>query len=710
MCSIVLSCINTTGLTQRPPPPRMVFFFNYVTVALIVCRISAAAVTNFNCAPGNGVDGFGGPYILDSSGMCDYMHILTVSECKYAAVYNAKNGIDSNDGFGHVAENSERPPGCYDCTTCFKESKQKYIYNSDLKSKIACNDQRNCICKTKSCNVCPKGTYSTGGINATCTLCPVGTYNDLEGNALCKQCQFGSSNNPKGAAACCGQGTYLHDAACIKCPRPEYCSGGIGCTNNRGGVACIKCKQNYYTIDGNVCVQCPKSSIGQWIFFGIGLVVFMYTIHALLDENFQKEKDESGKKKTKKGNKISRDESIVRQVSKSAFKDGVVNTTSNSTRLSGKNILSLAGTVSVVAKHALMFNFSLPLLPFIHLPEDVRAFFQQIFSLLSLDITSIVSSPDCEWQLDTVGMYMVKIVFPLCIMLVILIVKDCVDSDKNPFLKDKQSRKSFVNRLLGVYIFLWITTFYGLMMFHSMKVWDCTKSISNDDVRTLDLDPAIICNYEEDENYASLYEYGIMIILAFNLMTYISVVHPAKSANPFRITIQYCRKKGEFRFELPEWEDAHACPNFKKDSYVKEDDSEDIDCGKCCKKTFLKFFGKNVGLEEVNNARVVPQEDENDVELEKNNREELEKHNKKESEKETFSKAANKPCYDCEYCRHRQSLSWFFNKYHTSCFNFEYVVILQKLLIGGISLYLTTREEYALLSLIVVNLIYLFKI
>ena len=75
-----------------------------------------------------------------------------------------------------------------------------------------------------------------------------------------------------------------------------------------------------------------------------------------------------------------------------------------------------------------MFNFSLPLLPFIHLPEDVRAFFQQIFSLLSLDITSIVSSPDCEWQLDTVGMYMVKIVFPLCIMLVILIVKDCVEA------------------------------------------------------------------------------------------------------------------------------------------------------------------------------------------------------------------------------------------------------------------------------------------
>ena len=146
----------------------------------------------------------------------------------------------------------------------------------------------------------------------------------MEGNTLCKQCQFGSASNPnKGAAACCGQGTYLHDTACIKCPRPEYCSGGIGCTNNRGGVACTKCKQNYYTIDGNVCVQCPKISIGQWIFFGIGLVVFMYTIHALLDENFQTEKDESGKKKSKKGNRISRDESIVRQVSKSAFKDGV---------------------------------------------------------------------------------------------------------------------------------------------------------------------------------------------------------------------------------------------------------------------------------------------------------------------------------------------------------------------------------------------------
>ena len=122
-----------TSLTPPPPPqpPRMAFF-NYLTLALIVCCINTAASTNFNCRPGNGVDGFGGPYILDSSGTCDYMHVLTVSECKYATAYNAKNGIDSNDGFGHVADDPERPPGCYDCTTCFKESKQKYIFNSDL--------------------------------------------------------------------------------------------------------------------------------------------------------------------------------------------------------------------------------------------------------------------------------------------------------------------------------------------------------------------------------------------------------------------------------------------------------------------------------------------------------------------------------------------------------------------------------------------------
>ena len=111
-----------------------------------------------------------------------------------------------------------------------------------------------------------------------CKDCGVGKFNDLEGQsdeaAACKICGTGTFNNVVVAAACaacplntliqaasicCTQpGTYQTSDQCFTCPQPQYCQGGTTCTGNREGLACMKCKTNYYTIDGNDCIPAPN--------------------------------------------------------------------------------------------------------------------------------------------------------------------------------------------------------------------------------------------------------------------------------------------------------------------------------------------------------------------------------------------------------------------------------------------------------------------
>ena len=65
-------------------------------------------------------------------------------------------------------------------------------------------------------------------------------------------------------------------------------------------------------------------------------------------------------------------------------------------------------------------------------------------------------------------------------------------------------------------------------------------------------------------------------------------------------------------------------------------------------------------------------------------------------------------CYDCEYCDNRQRYGWFYsNKYHDKCFNYEFVVILQKICISGVTLFFTTRKGVSLPMLIALNVLFI---
>ena len=66
-----------------------------------------------------------------------------------------------------------------------------------------------------------------------------------------------------------------------------------------------------------------------------------------------------------------------------------------------------------------------------------------------------------------------------------------------------------------------------------------------------------------------------------------------------------------------------------------------------------------------------------------------------------------KPCYDCDYCDYRQRYGWFYSKYHDGCFNYEFVVLIQKMIISGITLFFTTRKDVSLPMLIALNIFFI---
>ena len=57
-----------------------------------------------------------------------------------------------------------------------------------------------------------------------------------------------------------------------------------------------------------------------------------------------------------------------------------------------------------------------------------------------------------------------------------------------------------------------------------------------------------------------------------------------------------------------------------------------------------------------------------------------------------FNKELHTPCYNCKYCDKRQRYSWFYNKYHKSCYNFEFIVIVQKLSLSATSMFFSRKQ------------------
>eukprot|EP00942_MAST-04A_sp_MAST-4A-sp1_P000003 g3.t1 len=370
------------------------------------------------------------------------------------------------------------------CKTCQKGT---YTPNSYTPC-IGCEPgEYNDLTGQTSCKPCGRGKFNTLKNQTSCNACPKYTFNDQVGNIDCKVCPV---NPNEGASACCGPGTYLDKAECILCPNPQYCLGGTSCGENHDGVGCIGCEKGHYNLGGDECVACPKSSIGQWILLLIIIFICVYTVNKLLKEEFSDEEDdeednnendENGKPKSK--HKAKRKKTIRK------FQRGIQKAANKSTRIQS----SIQTTVSILAKYSLVFSFTIPEIPLMHLPPDIRQFVQSIISVFTFDLSDFVSSPQCDWDLPTEYKYMLKMLLPLFFLIccygwyhcrVYLYVK------RGP--ERKKKIRNIKNQVIGVASFLWITTFFSLHVNHTMAGFDCTPT----DTVTYDVGDDIQCkNY-----------------------------------------------------------------------------------------------------------------------------------------------------------------------------------------------------------------------
>ena len=184
----------------------------------------------------------------------------------------------------------------------------------------------------------------------------------------------------------------------------------------------------------------------------------------------------------------------------------------------------------------------------------------------------------------------------------------------------QKKRRNFLNRVIGVASFLWITTLYSLNLYQTMSAWDCTEA---EGTATLDMDPDIEC---QNADHGIIIAFSLLSLMLYTIMP--AIFSFLKYRN------HACGKYGSslIQLKMPKWEDPHNCSKYAE---------------------------------------------------------------------------LSRPCYDCEYCDLRQRYSWFYNKYHTSCFNYEYIVFLQKVFIGGIGLFFTNRIDVAMISMIVCNFVFI---
>jgi hypothetical protein len=596
--------------------------------------VGSISVKNCSAAPVCPT-GYGIKYDVATDDLpCKPNVISTSKECEKAARFNQP--FDNNEGWGGQTFRSNYPKGCFYDKYGKTASMKKFYFNTYNKEIYS----HTSICDHKTCALCPTGHYSLGGENVGCKPCEPRSFNDELGSSFCKPCPYSPSY---GAKACCAPGTYVNGGTCMICPQPEYCLGGTSCKHNRIGLACMLCEPYFHAPDGTVCIPCPESAYSEWITLFVVLCAYIILLYEVLKENFTVEEEtgtnENQAVEEETGTNENQANTVERRHSQSTFQSGAEETVRDSNHMQS--------VISILSKHALFAGFTMPLMPFTSLPPALREILVSMFNLFTFDVTSYISSFDCE-EVES-GMfrggnrYAYKTLLPLgfllffCCWYVAGQILFKIVHYKEPY----QKIRSFKNQVIGVAFFLWVTSLYGITTHHTFAAFDCTQ-LGADEYR-LDMDPSVSCNLNsltferqgESESYFGYLMFGIL-----NFALYIVIP-----------TIYYCCKKANRH--IPPWEDKRSCPNYKKSFYEK------------VIKTICS--SKTIGI----------------------------------------NKPPNTPCYDCNYCDYRQRYSWFYTKYHSKCFNYEVIILLQKILVCGISTFFTTRQEVSLPSLITLNVVFI---
>ena len=89
-----------------------------------------------------------------------------------------------------------------------------------------------------------------------------------------------------------------------------------------------------------------------------------------------------------------------------------------------------------------------------------------------------------------------------------------------------KNKRSLQNKIIGVGMFIWITTLYSLNAYQTLSAFDCTASSSGESSSTLDIDPEILCY--SDETHFVIIAFSTMSFTFYTLILCVVIVVNAK--------------------------------------------------------------------------------------------------------------------------------------------------------------------------------------
>ena len=342
--------------------------------------------------------------------------------------------------------------------------------------------------------------------------------------------------------------------ACYTCPKPQLCLGGATCTTGRAGLVCSKCSDGYYTINGDLCEKCPESAIGQYLFIAGGLILILSILETALKESQSYEMEKNEKKEKKEDtSKPSKNVPGKQQLSKSKRRDRKTMNKKKSTKKVKRNasvdnllkrykvmsssMITIAGrklisTLSIITTHFITIGFVFPSLDLIHLPISLREWIATILNFIMLDLTSLVSSPECDLKFNPLQMYIMKMLLPLvflCFFAVWVIInwlKYNVLRLLYPPFQHYYRRKSRnkTNRIIAVAFYLAAINIYILGFIATFSVFDCTEQ-EGLALSTLDMAPEYECNFQTNPDWVAMTVIGSICIVVYCILPAIGAVY-----------------------------------------------------------------------------------------------------------------------------------------------------------------------------------------
>ena len=459
---------------------------------------------------------------------------------------------------------------------------------------------------------CPAGHYCMNNENVP-RACPLGKFGNeigqqTEANACsgnCPQGKFGrlSGQTNEIHACACNAGTW-GVLECMKCSFPNICTGGKNCTYGREGIACSECLrcdrnktlfgsacQSWFSPDGGkTCVPCPENDLAPLLTGVFGIAFAFSGIYGLLsnskgyDPNVE---DESAKKND--------NNEIRRSHTKSEFESGAEGyeerETNNTTGISN----TTGAMVGIFTAHAIILSFQLPTFDLLHLPPEFRYWLMYIMKIFTINITGLLTSPECSMDMNVLDRYWIKMCLPLILLYFISLWRFAVAVKiplklamiEAPFIvgsflpiaypdtfwvaipcwvflllfapalkvilveKEKNldhSFRSVDNHIVGVFSYVWITTLYAWTFRDIMTIFDCTSQ--GDGMQTLDINPSIACG--RDYQHIITTYVSIFVVIPFYVIYGLPRI---EFFEQLMITYSYDKEDEEYfsRSYLPFW-------------------------------------------------------------------------------------------------------------------------------------------------------------